>query len=253
MEEHTTAEMLGQNNAIETLKREVEVLGDENTKLSAEVTWLSAEASEVVDLRLKVASFREDKERAEGEVARLKRQVEEDQTSEVLAVEHASKVNETCDNLWSALDKERQSSAALQEQVSLLRKWMEALEGLALITTKTYKAAVEKFGGQTSALPEEASTFNLLTWLKSHVEKLPSFVGDFAALASATNFGKMLMRKGCTHATEVEREALVDASSLGEASNALRKFVHNFIGSFWTLFGRVFAREMAEERRAKVF
>jgi hypothetical protein len=133
---------------------------------------------------------------------------------------------------------------------------MEALEGLALITAETYKAAVEKFGGQTSALPEEASTFNLLTWLKSHVEKMPSFVGgvvDFAALASATNFGKMLMRKGLTHATEVEREALANASSFGEVSDTLRKSVRNFIGSFWTLFGRASARQMAEKRRAKVF
>jgi hypothetical protein len=48
-------------------------LGDENTKLSAEVARLSAEASEVADLRLKVASFCEGKESAEGEVARLKR------------------------------------------------------------------------------------------------------------------------------------------------------------------------------------
>jgi hypothetical protein len=31
---------------------------------------------------------------------------------------------------------------------------MEALEGLALIIAETYKAVV-KFGGQTSALPEE--------------------------------------------------------------------------------------------------
>jgi hypothetical protein len=133
---------------------------------------------------------------------------------------------------------------------------MDALEGLALITTKTYKAAVEKFGGQTSALPEEASAFNLLTWLKYHVEKVPSYVGgavDFAALASATNFGKMLMRKGCTHATEVEHEALADASSLGEASDALWKTMRNFIGSFWTLFGRASTRQMAEEHRAKVF
>jgi outer membrane murein-binding lipoprotein Lpp len=107
MEERTTTEMLGQNNAIETLKHEVEVLGDENTKLSTKVTRLSTEVSEVADLHLKVASFREDKERAEGEVARLKRQVEDAQTLEVLAVEHASKANETCDNLRSALDKER--------------------------------------------------------------------------------------------------------------------------------------------------
>jgi hypothetical protein len=113
MEERTTMEMLGQNNAIETLKCEVVVLGDKNTKLSAEVTRLTAEALEVVDLHLKVASFREDKERAEGEVVHLKRQVEEAQTSEGLVVERASKANETCDNLWSALDKEKQSSATL--------------------------------------------------------------------------------------------------------------------------------------------
>jgi L-lysine 2,3-aminomutase len=85
--------------------------------------------------------------------------VEEAQTSEVLVVEHASKVNETSDNLRNALDKEKQSSVALQEQVSLLRKQMQALEEFALITTETYKAVVEKFGGQTSALPEEASAF----------------------------------------------------------------------------------------------
>jgi hypothetical protein len=63
----------------------------------------------------------------------------------------------------------------------------------------------------------------------------------------------MLMRKGCTHATEVGRESLANASSLGGASDMLRKSVHNFIGSFWTLFGRVSAKQMAEERRAKVF
>jgi cell division septum initiation protein DivIVA len=256
MEEHTTMEMLGQNNATETLKYEVEVLVGQNAKLSTEVARLSSEASEVADLRLKVVSFRDNKERAEGEVARLKRQVEEAQMSEILAVERTSKANETCDNLHNALYKEQQSGAALQEQVSLLRKQMEALEGLALITAETYKAAVEKFGGQTSVLPEEASSFNLLTWLKSHIEKVPFFVGgamDFAALASATNFGKMLMQKGCTHATEVGHESLADASSLGKASDALRKSVHNFIGSFWTLFGRASARQMAEEHHAKVF
>jgi hypothetical protein len=32
---------------------------------------------------------------------------------------------------------------------------MKALEGLALITAETYKAVVEKFGGQTLILLEE--------------------------------------------------------------------------------------------------
>jgi hypothetical protein len=79
------------------------------------VARLSAEALEVADLHLKVASFHDNKERAEGEVAHLKRQVEEAHMSEVLAVELTSKANETCDNLRNALDKERQSSTALQE------------------------------------------------------------------------------------------------------------------------------------------
>jgi hypothetical protein len=59
MEERTSTEMLDRNNVIETLKCDVDVLGDENTKLSAKVTRLSAETSEVADLRLEVASFHE--------------------------------------------------------------------------------------------------------------------------------------------------------------------------------------------------
>jgi hypothetical protein len=85
------------------------------------------------------------------------------------------------------------------------------------------------------------------------VKNTNSGVVDFAALASTTNFGKMLMRKGCTHATEVEREALANASSLGEASDALQNSLRNFIVSFWTLFGRVSTMQMAKEHRAKVF
>jgi hypothetical protein len=40
-------------------------------------------------------------------------------------VERASKANESCDNLRIVLDEERQSSAALQEEVSVMRKRME--------------------------------------------------------------------------------------------------------------------------------
>lgn len=75
---------------------------------------------------------------------------------------------------------------------------------------------------------------------------------DFGALARATNFGKMLMRKGCTHAAAVEREALASASSLGETSDELRRLVRNFMSSFWTFFGRATAKQMAEDVRTKV-
>jgi hypothetical protein len=59
-----------------------------------------------------------------------------------------------------------------------------------------------EFCGTTSTFQEEPSAFNILSWLKLHVEKLPAFVEgtfDFAALASATNFAKMLACGGCTH------------------------------------------------------
>jgi DNA repair exonuclease SbcCD ATPase subunit len=207
--------------AIETLKWEVEVLESEKTKLSAEVF-------ELARLHLEVNNLHGDREKVEGELARLRRQVEDARTSEMLAVEHASKANETCNNLHSALDAEKQSSTALREQVSLVNKQMEALEGLALVMAETYKAAVEKFGGNTSVLPEETSAYNVLAWLKSHVEKVPSVVGgavDFAALASATLFAK------------VQNEVVADVAALGETSGALQKSLSAFMGSFWAPFG----------------
>jgi hypothetical protein len=109
------------------------------------------------------------------------------------------------------------------------------LEGLTLLTAESYKAGVEKFGGSTSDLPKERSAFKLLSWLKAHLEKIPSFVRgaiDFAALASATNFAKILIRKVCTHATRIWDEALGDVSALGDTSDSLRKCTRNFMGCF---------------------
>jgi hypothetical protein len=153
--------------------------------------------SKLASLRLEVNNLCGDREKAKGELAHLRRQVEDAQTSEMLAVERASKTNETCNNLHIALDAEKQSSTTLREQVSLVNKRMVALEGLALVMAQTYKAVVEKFGGNTSDLPEETSTYNVLAWLKSHVEKVPSVVGgvvDLVALASATLFAKEITR-----------------------------------------------------------
>jgi hypothetical protein len=156
----------------------------------------------------------------------LKKQVEDTQTAETLAAERAWKANKVSEGLHTALDVEKQLSAALQQQHSLLSKRLESLEGLVLLTTEINKASVEKFGGSTSDLPEERSAFNLLSWLKAHVEKIPSFVRgavDFAALASATNFAKILIREGCTHATGIQDEALGDVSALGDTSDSLCK------------------------------
>lgn len=124
-----------------------------------------------------------------------------------------------------------------------------------MLTAETYKAAIEKYGGATSDLPTEATTFNLLSWLKTHVEKFASVMGgvaDFGALAGVTNFAKMLISKGCTHATALEPEALADPSALGETSEELQRLTRNFMHSFWYQFGRLTARKMAEDVREKV-
>lgn len=44
MEERTTAEILGRNNAVERLKGDIETLTSQNTQLSTELTKLSAQA-----------------------------------------------------------------------------------------------------------------------------------------------------------------------------------------------------------------
>lgn len=86
--------------------------------------------------------------------------------SETSSTERAQKATESCENLRAALEAEKKSNAALLLQVLELQKQMEALEGVALMTAETYKAVVEKYGGSTSALPSEATAFNLLSWLK---------------------------------------------------------------------------------------
>lgn len=139
MEERTTTEILGRNNAIEKLKGVVEALEAEKQELSAQVT-------EIGDLRSEVVSLRSDKESAALEVSRLRKLVEDAQTSETLAIEHSKKANEICENLRSEIDAKKQLSAALQRQVLELEKQMESLCGLALVKAETYKAAVEKFG-----------------------------------------------------------------------------------------------------------
>jgi hypothetical protein len=39
---------------------------------------------------------------------------------------------------------------------------------------------------------------------------------------------------------------------LGDTSDSLRKSVRNFMSTFWVFFGKAAARQMVEDRRAKV-
>jgi hypothetical protein len=177
--------------------------------------------------------------------------VEDAKGAEALAIEHALKANETIDNLRKELDAKQESDLALQQQVAILPERLEATKGLGLATTKMYVAALGQFGGSMSDMPKEPTAFNLLSWLKAHVEKLPAFVrgtADFGALAGATNYAKMLVRRGCTHTEFIKKEKLSGPSDLGVTSPTLRRSIRNFMSSFWVDFGRAEARKMVEDR-----
>jgi predicted RNase H-like nuclease (RuvC/YqgF family) len=92
-EEHSTCEVLGQSEAIETLKMEVEVLGAEKTRLTMEVGGLSTAHAEAKNLQKEVES--------------LWKRVEVTKTTEALVVKHTSKANETADNLHKKIDAEK--------------------------------------------------------------------------------------------------------------------------------------------------
>ena len=113
-----------------------------------------------------------------------------------------------------------------------------------------------KFGGETSAPPEEDSAYALASWLKRHLAKLLGLINgctDYGALAGVANYAKLLVRGGCTHSESIPEGALQGLEELGETSLGLRKTLRNFIGYFWAPFGRPATRKLAEEKRAKVF
>ena len=79
--------------------------------------------------------------------------------------------------------------------MNLLTQRLEDAKELRVAATKLYVGTLEQFRGSTSALPTKPSAFNIFSWMKVNFVKLPDFIGgaiDFGALASATNFSKIL-------------------------------------------------------------
>jgi FtsZ-binding cell division protein ZapB len=93
--------LLDRNDTIEALKKEIEVLEAEKTRLSAEVGGLRTARADVDDLRSQVET--------------LTKLLEDAKAAEVLAIEHAQRANETVDNLRKEVDAEKKSGAALQQ------------------------------------------------------------------------------------------------------------------------------------------
>ena len=79
--------------------------------------------------------------------------------------------------------------------MDMLTKRLEDAKAVGLAVAELYVGALDQFGGSMSSLPSDPSAFNIFSWMKANFRKLPDFIGgaiDFGALASATNFSKML-------------------------------------------------------------
>ena len=165
-------------------------------------------------------------------------------------------MNELAEGLRQELASEKESAAAVGEQLSLTTRRLDSVKGVLASTVGHYRAIVAEFEGETSAPPEEDSVYALASWLKHHLAKLLGLINgctDYGALVGVANYAKLLVRGGCTHTESISDGALSGPEELGETSLGLRKTLRNFIGYFWAPFGRPAARKLAEKKRAKVF
>jgi hypothetical protein len=121
----------------------------------------------LANLRLEVRGLQTKKDKVDKEVVELRKHAKDAKGAEALTVKRALKDDETNEKVHLELDAEKRSNLALQQQVTLLSTRLKAMEELALATAQTYIAELGEFGGSTSALLEEQSTFNLLSWLKT--------------------------------------------------------------------------------------
>jgi len=91
--------------------------------------------------------------------------------------------------------------------------------------------------------------------MSTNFAKLPNFVGkiaDFVVLSSATNFARALAEGGCEHIEALKRKDYEDSAGLGEILKPVSSAVRRFMGYFWSKFGRLDARSLAEACRVEV-
>jgi tRNA(Ser,Leu) C12 N-acetylase TAN1 len=105
LEERSTCELLDRNDAIEALKKEIEVLEAEKTRLLAEVDGLRTTHTNADDLHAQVET--------------LTKQLEGAKAVEVLAVECAQKANEIVDNLRKEVDAEKELAPRCSNRLAI--------------------------------------------------------------------------------------------------------------------------------------
>ena len=93
--------------------------------------------------------------------------------AEVLSVEQARRANELAEGLRRELASEKESAAAVREQLSLTTRRLDSVKGVLAATVGHYRATIAELGGETFAPPEEDSVYALASWLKRHLTKPP--------------------------------------------------------------------------------
>jgi len=241
LEEHCSQEVINRDEAIRLLK-------EENESFEAVKARLSEEAKLLPAARGEVASLRKEKEELELSTVKLRKDPDDAEAAKDLAVQRATKAAEVSDRLREELATERESASSMRNRLKEAEVQASAIVGL-------YRDALGQFGGSTSAPPEGEDVAAILAWLKSHIIKLPDFVGgavDFGALARVSFFACLLGHGGCTHVESMQKENIASASDVGESTSGVRRSVRDFISSFWAKFGWAEARSMAEAWRLEV-
>lgn len=127
----------------------------------------------------------------EAKIGALEKEITSYKAAKELLVSRMEKLSTDNEGLRRDLETERSSSQALTTQNILLTKWLEDARVAGVSAAKAYQTALAGFGGVTSALPFDASTYGLFAWFKDNFLKLPEFVGgavDFGALPLRDKF-----------------------------------------------------------------
>ena len=144
MEEHCTREVSDRDATITALKAEIERLEGEKGGLSDSLTAL----------RLSLTEKEREKDGLRADLAKA-------QEAEVLSVERACRANELTEGLRRELASEKESAAAVREQLYLTTRRLDSVKGVLTATVGHYRATVTELGGETSTPPEEDSVYAL--------------------------------------------------------------------------------------------
>ena len=126
--------------------------------LKAEIEHLEGEkggmSNSLAALRLSLAEKEREKDGLRADLAKAR-------DAEALSTEQAHRVNELAEGLWRELASEKESAAAVGEQLSLTTRRLDSVKGVLTATIGHYRAIVAEFGGETSAPPEADSVYAL--------------------------------------------------------------------------------------------